>query len=175
MGCSVPLTVMPDIGCRARWSGMYSLLARRCGNSSLERCPARGPALVTSTRARERPLSSASSYDLFFLEPSRPRFAGPAQAFRRPHAATWDATRRLEVFSRRREAVLKIKTVSCLPTAHFEDVNTSRAWNLLHQSAFRRLGYRRARLIAYAVGDSRLQLRRARCGTDSGENLSEFF
>src|SRR5262245_19307788 len=126
---------MPDIGCRARWSGMCSLLARRCDNSSLERCPARGPALATSTRARERPLSSASSCDLFILEPSRSRFASPAQTFRRPHAATWDATRRLEVFSCRREAVLKIKTVSCLPTAHLEDVKTSRAWNLLNTSS----------------------------------------
>src|SRR5262245_49087939 len=33
---------------------------------------------------------------------------------RQPHAATWDASRQLEVFSRRREAMLKIKADSCL-------------------------------------------------------------
>src|SRR5262252_1269052 len=123
----------------------FKLGAMPCARASVGDINASERALAIF-RVFMRPLSSLA-------EPS---------AFRRPHAATWDATRQLEVFSRRREAVLKIKTVSCLPMAHLEDVKNFACMEL--NQRFRWLGYRRAHLIAYAVGDSRLQLRRARRG-----------
>jgi len=91
----------------------FKLGAMPCARASVGDINAseRAPAIF---RVFMRPLSSLA-------EPS---------AFRRPHAATWDATRQLEVFSRRREAVLKIKTVSCLPMACLEDVDRRFRWCL---------------------------------------------